>query len=504
MSNIIEEKLGIDLSKADGETRGFLRGLVVENAKNLKKFNDKDTKTYFHNLIAAIMLEYHKAYESFDIKVPYRIKSPKSIFDKVLEYLSRNDKSVYDYNSQNEYQGKLREDIPDLFALTIVSCNRPATFYSNDPEIQELIEEKKRNHILLGELQKFKMSIIKEEFPGTSDEDYNYFCTKKQYYVNCIMVLERLKTLIDPKATKLFEYYNNLLGKIKNNVPERFFYICDNMIKELNEVENLDNKEKLEAAYQKVYDAVENANLTDEENRELMKTISKKDTSDVDFLKLITDFNSRIHDKLDLAMLTKQVCSVFDKSPLLKKFGVRLQKDTSKRKRTEKGYVSNLYYIDTPFGKIEMQLQTQHENNESNYGYSAHSEISDSKDIERFEIPNLKDRKKVHDFRTSVELVSPQKFLAQFDNGEPNRIITQVFGKFQNYKSVASQVKRGSDADKEVKEYFAKLYEIRNKIFYNEDAQEKIESFIEYDIDQYLESDKFKKIFERADNKEER
>lgn len=25
MSNIIEEKLGIDLSKADGETRGFLR-----------------------------------------------------------------------------------------------------------------------------------------------------------------------------------------------------------------------------------------------------------------------------------------------------------------------------------------------------------------------------------------------------------------------------------------------------------------------------------------------
>lgn len=235
-----------------------------------------------------------------------------------------------------------------------------------------------------------------------------------------------------------------------------------------------------------------------------MKTISKKDTSDVDFLKLITDFNSRIHDKLDLAMLTKQVCSVFDKSPLLKKFGVKLQKDTSKRKRTEKGYVSNLYYIDTPFGKIEMQLQTQHENNESNYGYSAHSEISDSKDIERFEIPNLKDRKKVHDFRTSVELVSPQKFLAQFDNGEPNRIITQVFGKFQNYKSVASQVKRGSDADKEVKEYFAKLYEIRNKIFYNEDAQEKIESFIEYDIDQYLESEKFKKIFEREDKMEER
>lgn len=503
MSKILE-KIGIDLSKADGETRGFLRGLITENAKNLKKFNDEDTKTYFHNLIATIMLEYHKAYETFDIKVPYRIKSPKSIFDKVLEYLSRNDKSVYDYNDANEYQGKLREDIPDLFALTIVSCNRPATFYSNDPEIQELIEEKKRNHILLGELQKFKVSIIKEEFPGTNAEDYNYFCTKKQYYINCIMVLERLKTLIDPKATKLFEYYNNLLNNIKNNVPERFFYICDNMIKELNEVENIDNKEKLEEAYQKIYAAIDKANLSEEENRELMKTISKKDTDDVDFLKLISDFNARIHDKLDLAMLTKQVCSVFDNSPVLKKFGVRLQKDTSKRKRTESGYVSNLYYIDTPFGKIEMQLQTQHENNEGNYGYSAHSEISDNKDIERFPIPDLNNKRALHDFRTSVELVSPQKFLAQFDNGEPNRIITQVFGKFQNYKSVASQVKRGSNADKEAKEYFGRLYKIRNKIFHNEDAQEKIESFIEYDIEEYLESDKFKQISEAQKSEEAR
>ncbi len=501
MSSVLE-KLGIDLSNLDPETRGFLRGLITEYSKNLKKFNDPETKEYFHNLIAAMMLEYHKAYESFDIKVPYRIKSPKSIFDKVLDYLSRQEKSVYDYNEQNEYQGKLREDISDLFAVTIVACNRPATFYSKDHEIQELIEEKKRNHILLGELQKFKTSIIKEEFPGTEKENYNYFCTKKQYYVNCIMALERLKTLIDPKATKLIGYYNKLLAEIRQNVPERFFYVCDNKIKELNETENLDTTEKLEKAYEKIYKAIEQANLSVEDNKELMRTITKKDTDSVDYINLVTDFNARIHDKLDLAMLTKQVCSVFDKSEVLKKFGVKLQKDTSKRKRTERGYVANLYYLETPFGKIEIQLQSQHENDEGNYGHPAHGEM-DNKSIQKFPIPKLDDEKALQEFRTCVALVSPQKFLAQFDNGEPNRILTQVFGKFQNYKSVATQVKRGSKEEKERIGYFAKLYAIRSKLFHNEDAQEKIESFIEYDIDQYLKSDKFKNIMARAQDERE-
>ena len=33
-------------------------------------------------------------------------------------------------------------------------------------------------------------------------------------------------------------------------------------------------------------------------------------------------------------------------------------------------------------------------------------------------------------------------FLAQYDNSEPNRILTQVYGKYQNYKSIMTQVKK--------------------------------------------------------------
>lgn len=502
MKKNIFEKLGIDISKADKETRGFFRGFITEYAKNVKKFNTEEVQEYFHMFIAATMLEYHKLYENFDLEVPYRIKSPKSVLDKVLEYLSRQEKSVYDYNEYNEYQGKLREDLTDMFAITMVGYNRPPTFYSNDPEIQELIEEKKRNHALLGEMQKFKLSVKKGEFSGTDTDAYNYYCTKKQYYINCIMIIERLKTMVDPKATKLLARYNKMLDVIKNNVPEKFFYICDNKIQELNEVENLDTEEKLQKAYKEIYDLIDDCDFSEEDNKHLMQKITQEDTKEVNFLKLEEDFTSRIYDKIDLAILTKQIYSVFDKSDLLKKFGVTLNKESAKRKRTESGYVANFVYLETPFGKVEMQIQSKHENNEGNYGYSAHSSM-DGKGLQEFDIPELDDEEGLKEFRTCVAFISPQKFFARFDNSEPNRIMTQIFGQFQNYKSVMSQVRKGSKDESRLKKYFAKLYAKRRKYFPNDDKREKIESFIEYDIEEYLNSPEFKKIIGIQKNNQE-
>ena len=52
---------------------------------------------------------------------------------------------MYEKNSFDEPQCRLKEDLTDMFAMTIVACNRTPTLYSNDPEINELIEEQKRN-----------------------------------------------------------------------------------------------------------------------------------------------------------------------------------------------------------------------------------------------------------------------------------------------------------------------------------------------------------------------
>ena len=61
--------------------------------RNLKKYRSDDVQEYFHNLVAAFMLEYKEAYENYAIEVPYRIKSERSTFLKILKYLQRDDKS---------------------------------------------------------------------------------------------------------------------------------------------------------------------------------------------------------------------------------------------------------------------------------------------------------------------------------------------------------------------------------------------------------------------------
>ena len=125
--------------------------------------------------------------------------------------------------------------------------------------------------------------------------------------------------------------------------------------------------------------------------------------------------------------------------------------------------------------------------------------MNDEKSIKPFELPDENDRNAIEKFKTSVEMVSPQKYVAEFDDAEPGRIIIHEYGEYQNYKSLMSQVKRGTKTDLKMKQYFEKLYEIKDKIFTKND---KIKSFIEYDIKQYLRSDKYKDLLKISKNKE--
>lgn len=490
MSREIFEKLGIDLSNINKETVGFFRGLTAEFQKNVQKFNAKSTQTYFNNFIAALMLEYHKAYENFDIKVPYRIKSAKSAFDKVLDYFDKPGKHYID----DEYRVRLNEDLTDMLGITIVACNRPPTFYSNNPEINDLIEEKKKNHTFLGTMQKYRLRITDSEFSGLEPSTYSYNnnSTKEEYYLNCILLINRIKSLIHPDSKNLHQKYDNMLNKIKENIPEYFFEIANSISRYPNMATRNDTEADINAAYE-IAKNISAQRLDVEDLENFQQPITPKDVEVVDFLGLTDDFTARIHDKLDLALLKKQVYSIFQNSEIIKKFGVTICPESEKLKRTADGYVSDFVYLDTPFGKIEMQLQSQHEHEEGNYGYAAHSNM-DRKGFKELEIPPRNDREKIKDFRTCVEFISPKKFLAQFDSTEPNRILTQVFGKYQNYKSIMMQVTRGSESEKRLIEYFSRVYTRRNELFTGEARQEMIESFVPFDIELYLKSKEFKKI----------
>ena len=326
---------------------------------------------------------------------------------------------------------------------------------------------------------------------------YNNDTTRLEYYLRSVFLLNRIKTLIDPKSTKLLQRYDDMIERIKLNVPNKFFVAVDSMAKDKKISEKLGTAEQIKMAFTMTENMAETA-LSEEQLNELKKPITSQDIETVDFLQILEDFSARIQDKLDLAILKKQVYSVFENSEVLKKFGVTICHGSEKQKRTEAGYVSDFMYLQTPFGKVEMQLQTQHEHKEGNYGYAAHNALQ-GKGFKEFEIPHRSDREKIKEFRTCVEFVSPKKFLAQFDNAEPDRIVTQVFGKYQNYKSIMTQVKKGSEEDLRLKEYFKRIYTRRNELFAGEARQEMIESFIPFDIDIYLESKEFKKIMQERD-----
>lgn len=494
----ILDKLGIDISKTSKEERGFFRGIITEYESYIKKINQPEIQEYFHTLIAAIMLEYHKAYETFDIKVPYRIKSPKSIFDKILEYMTREDKSEFSINQNGELQGELKEELSDVLAITIVGCNRPSTFYSKDAEINNLIDEKRCNQVLLGELQKLRLQITKKEFSGTEKNIYNFQCSRKDYYMMCIMTIERIKSLIHPNAINLLQYYDDFIERIRNRVPERFFDIC---LKRIKEEEKPDTIEKFAESIRSLNVLFRYANLSNEEEQFLKDNIDEKDIETSNFLDLNDDFSARIYDKLDLAVLSRQVDSVFENSEVLKKFGVSFDKEKIKEKRTENGYVANFIYLNTPFGIIEMQLQTQHENQEGNYGYAAHSSL-EGKKFKEFELPNLDNKDEMRDFRICVDFVTPKKFLAQFDHLVSDRIVIQKFGTYQNYKALTSQVEKGSNDDKRLKKYFSILYSKKAQYFPDENKNESVEGFIPYDIEEYLNRKDFLKIMNTG-NKEE-
>lgn len=498
MKNILE-KLGIDISPKNKTAHMFFKSLITEYNANIEKFNSQQMRNYFNNLTAAFMLEYQDAYENFDIKVPYRIKSPKSIFDKVLEYLSRDDKHTRVEEDSESYKLELKEEIRDLFAMTVVSGNMPPTFASNDPELIPLIEEKRVNSLFLEEMQKFRLKIIQDEFSGTEKSKYKLDVSKKEYYYYNIMGIERIKSLIHPNAVNLIKKYDSMLEKIRAEVPDTFFNKCMALAKECqnsSNMESIDTNSKVNSLNEMFLEEVDKY-LTSDEKKFLNASISDKDLQVVDFLIVTKDFSARLYDKLDLAILSKQVYSIFENSDLLKKFGVKLDLSSQKQKRTSSGYVADFVCIDTPFGKVEMQLQTQHENIEGNYGYAAHTQM-DGKKIKEFELPEPGDEKRLKEFQTCVDFISPKKFLAQFDNTERRRIIIQTSGKYQNYKSVISQVKSGSDEDKRLTSYFGKLYPRRDEFFPNPEDEDKVESFIVYDIEQYLNSPEYKKLLESS------
>ena len=476
----------------------FADNLKVTFNRNLKKYRNEDVQEYFHNLVAAFMLEYKEAYENYAIEVPYRIKSERSTFLKILKYLQREDKSSEVVADNGATITRLKDDLTDMLAIRVVRMNRTSKFYSNDPELVDLIEEKRINYALLNEMERFQLrDILEEEFPGREPSGFKNEASRENYYLHCMFLIERTRSLIHPNAVALMKMLDTYEEIIRQRVPKVFYDTCKNSIMELNKPENkgkIDTPNNIYYERKAIWRTLKEK-LTPAEYDYMHGKITDEEIKKVNFNHLLNFFSARVSDKLDLAVLKRQVYSVFDKSDLLKRFGVTLDKDSEKEKRTEDGYVADFIIINTPFGKVEMQLQTQHEYEEGNYGYAAHSDM-EGKSFEEIPIPNPEDASQLRGFLAQVEFTSPLKFLAEYDHAEKERVRTQIFDSYENYKSIVTQVKKGSKEERKINQYFDRLYDIRGKVFRDDAARDHFKSFVEADIYKYLRSDKFKALIQ--------
>ena len=431
------------ISATVSESEALEKFKKKEYEKYERLYKDKNLQEYFHYVVTTIMMSHHKQYGEFTVESPYRFKAPESIKAKLNEYFSSITKTN-DKNAPNAFSVK---QIKDAFAMKLILYSRPPVSYSNDPELKELINEKSQNLELLKDMQEFKSKLIEDEY--VKPIKYKYETTKLEYYQHCKALLERILSLVHPNATNLREYYQKQIADIDN---------CINFIVAARDEESLIDDDDLK---------------------------NKK----MNFFTILDDFTSRIYDKLDLAILTKQVHSLFLDNPRFEKLGISLAPE-SKEMRTEDGFVANFVFINTPFGKIECQLQSKHEYEEGNYGYSAHNKLK-GKLIQPLEIPDTSDKAKIKEFIQRIREIAPKSFLARMDSTEKDRVVTQQFSDYQNYKNLTSQIAKGDPCEKYLLNYFGRLYAIQSKIF---KTKENSLGFVESDIDNYINSDKLSQL----------
>lgn len=432
-----EFKENLKYPVSEEEAKEHMRNLTTLGMYEyyLDFYGDSNIQDYLNTIVASILMTYHKRFDGFTVEIPYRFKAPASIRSKLEKYA----------NEFKELSGPIKP-IKDNFAMKVVSYNFPPTFFSKDKEIMNLILEKQENYAFLGEMQEFKSTLVEDDFSRPSQFLYN--CTKLEYLQNCKKILQKLIRLLNPQAVNLISYYANLLHSVDNSL-------------EFVRVTDVDAK-------------IDDDDLTNNE---------------INFFKLLDDFSSRIPDKLDLAILTKQVSSLFENNEIFKDLGVSLS-DISHYKRTENGFVSNFLYFDTLAGTIECQIQSFHEFEESNFGFTAHANLT-GKSIKPLPIPSLNEKKQIKEFISQIHDIAPKSYVARMDTSEKDRVLISQSGDYQNYKNVTSQVTKGGSLEKYLHNYFSKLYAVKDSIF---NTSEKTLSYMDSDIYDYIHSERFQEF----------
>ena len=417
---------------------------LKENYFSTHSEEDNEKIEYYKNFISCILLEHKKNYFGTDIRIKGRFKSDESFLDKSLY---RASKEEYD------------REITDMFAIKILIDGSSENFSPNS----EIFKRREQNRDRLATLVDFNNNL--------SNPDKRNSISKEEYYNNMIKLLGYMQDVLPDEATELRQHY----------LDEQNYFI--------------QRKTYLPIAREK--------NVTEDELHLPFMNFPKPAENDVlsktDFNYLFEDFSTRINDEHNFQLLQNQINTLFKNSNLgykLKKFDYKII--SSRTKKKPNGYVSKFIILDTPAGKMEIQLQTANQEREGEEGYAAHSDYKTNPPPEV--APDINDPKSIEHFKSVVCHTTPDYFEASIDRNqyEPAALFVMK-SSYLNLKT-ATQVRKGHPLEDVLQAYYKYIYDNRNKIFkQNNELQD---SFQTKDIDDYIKSGAIEKLNSRKNKKD--
>lgn len=330
------------------QRKEMLEKIVEKDLFDMVLSTDKDILKFFEVFSSAILLSLNEKLPepNYSIYMTYRIKSPKSTASKLPNYLSDSDVN-------NKISIK---DFTDLVGMRIIVEKIPhnVTLHKSHSEydiLRQMQLFRKQNSILSFEYHDFEVDVLENN------------CTSLNYYTKCKDLINDIVNILDQDkesenyAIDLKKTYFDLLKK------------CDEKLNYIKVIGNYDSKID--------YNSIK-------------REVSQAKSNDIDFCKLLSDFDSRIDSQLALKLYSVTLPDIIKDSPFLQKLGISVNEssDRTKCKREKSGYVANFFGLDIEGIPIncECQIMSIDEHLSSILGYSAHSKMP-GKDPIPAEIP---------------------------------------------------------------------------------------------------------------------
>ena len=285
-----------------------------------QKDNSFKNREFLCYLTAAIFLTYKKQFPQLNIYIPFRTKGDTSFMNNIPKEFS---KYIFDTDSTEPFDtSSITKDISGIkIVLDNINVHLPAkgksTELLNDPEIKQLLSNAESNTKLLHEVEEYIQSSIQN---GES-----YFKYKKD-------ILKRIVELTPEEFTKE-RYPSPSFMELSKTATHNYEYLL--------------------------------------ENDSFPTSVSESEITDL--ANLLNDFRCRIHDPLHFAILKKTLPIVFE-SPLIKN-GLKTSFKFDKDPKKDNGFRAIYYTLNTPFGPVEVQAQSNKAYYAATKGSAYHSGI---------------------------------------------------------------------------------------------------------------------------------